>query len=159
MTMDADATARDDVDTVDAQDVGARRKRGLTPFVAGDPRTLEISRQGVAARKARTASRRRDVKTVAATLSAVADAVDRDSLGHHAAAVAGYVMGLVTTGAVPVRHAGDAAELIRVLVDVARLEEGAPTSTSVVAHVSTADVVALRDQARRALGVVVDVDP
>ena len=151
--MDADATARhdDDVDT-------GQRRAGLRPFVKGDERTRQIARQGVLARQARAAARKRDVTTVAATLTAVADAVDRGTLGQHAAAVAGYVMGLVATGAVPIRHADDAASLLRVLVDVARLEEGAPTSTSVVAHVSTADVMELRRQARAALGMVVDTD-
>ena len=49
----------------------------------------------------------------------------------------------------------EAAELLRALVDVARLEAGQPTSASIVAHVgreAAAGVLALREQARAALG-------
>jgi hypothetical protein len=49
----------------------------------------------------------------------------------------------------------DPADWVRVLVDVARLEAGQPTSASIVAHVgreAAAGVLALREQARAALG-------
>ena len=68
-----------------------------------------------------------------------------------------------TSGKVPIRNGDEAATLLRALVDVARIEAGEATSTAVVAHVgagAAAEVLALRDQARRALGrgMVVDVD-
>ena len=42
----------------------------------------------------------------------------------------------VERGEIQVRHGEDAASLVRVLVDVARLELGEHTSASVVAHIS-----------------------
>jgi hypothetical protein len=49
-------------------------------------------------------------------------------MASHAAATAMQVMSRIVSGQIPVRHAGDAAELIKVLVDVARIEEGKSTS-------------------------------
>jgi hypothetical protein len=67
----------------------------------------------------------------------------------------------IAAGQIPIRNGDEAATLLRAMVDIARLEEGQPTSTAVIAHVgrsATADVLALRDQARRALGVGIDDD-
>ena len=67
-------------------------------------------------------------------------------------------MAQVASGAVPVRNGDEAATLLRALVDVARLESGDPTSTTVVAHVGSdamARVVALRDAARAAIDATV----
>ena len=55
--------------------------------------------------------------------------------------------------AIPVRNAGEAADLVRVLVDIGRLESGDPTSQSIVAHVGTAELAALRDEARKAVAL------
>ena len=45
-------------------------------------------------------------------------------------------MSSVLVGEIPVRHGTDAAMLLRVLVDVARLEMGEHTHASVVAHLT-----------------------
>jgi hypothetical protein len=62
------------------------------------------------------------------------------------------MIGRVTRGEVTVR---DPAEWVRVLVDVARIEEGQHTSAALVAHLSSEDtaarVAALQTSARAAL--------
>jgi hypothetical protein len=89
----------------------------------------------------------------------MADTFERDDVGPMALATAVDVMGKVVRGEIKVR---DPATLIRVLVDIARAEEGLPTGpTTIVAHVGTdavARAMALRDEARAALARVVDVD-
>jgi hypothetical protein len=113
----------------------------------------------VASREAKRAAVRADTNEVAAHLRRIVDLYPRAELGPAAAALALDIIGRVGRGEVKVRHAHDASELIRVLVDVARLEEGEPTSTAVIAHVDSATVVArvgqLQAQARAALGVLV----
>ena len=122
----------------------------LRPFRAGDPRTSEAGRRGVAAREAKRAAMRGDVDAVAAHLRSVAASYDRSELGPIAAAAALDAIGRVQRGEWKVR---DPADWVRVLVDVARLEAGEATSAAIVAHVGrdAAGVLALRDQARRAL--------
>jgi hypothetical protein len=78
----------------------------------------------------------------------MAQTYNREELGPIAVAAALDAIGRVQRGEWKVR---DPADWVRVLVDVARMEEGQPTSTSLVAHVHAADVLALRDQARAAL--------
>lgn len=131
---------------------------GLQPFRKGDPRTIAAARKGVEARQAATASRVKRDRDALRALRTVADKVDRDELGTLALAAAVDIMGKVVAGTVKVR---DPAAWVRVLVDIARAEEGLPTSTSVVAHVGTdavARALALRDEARAALAYVVDTD-
>src|SRR5262249_4712145 len=108
---------------------------------------------------AKRAALRADTEAVASHLRRIINAYPREQLGPAAAALALDLIGRVARGEVSVRHAQDASELIRVLVDVARLEEGEPTSTAVIAHVDSATVPArvgqLQAQARAALGVLV----
>jgi hypothetical protein len=92
-------------------------------------------------------------------LASLSDTYRREDLGRHAAVVAGWVLGELTAGRIPIRNGDEAATLLRALVDVARIEAGQATSTALVAHVGTgaaAEVLALRDQARRALGQGID---
>jgi len=103
------------------------------------------------------------VPAVSRALEEVTGTFSRERLGPEAAAVGSWLLGRIVAGHVPIRNGGEAAELLRALVDVARLEEGQPTSTALIAHVgasATAEVLALRDQARAALGManVIDVD-
>jgi hypothetical protein len=111
----------------------------LVPFVAGDPdgRAAEAARKSHAVRRAKRAMVRADAQAVAAHLRTLRDSHERDRLGESCAAAAADLVGRVTRGEIPVRHAGDAAELVRVLVDIARLEAGQPTSASVVAHLTS----------------------
>jgi hypothetical protein len=126
----------------------------LTPFTTETAR--EMGRRSGEARRAGKVARSKDVRTASAALVEVREAFDRDRLGPDAAAAAGYVIGRIVTGSIPIRHAEDAATLLRALVDVARLEAGQPTTATAVLHVgadATARVLALRDQARAALGM------
>jgi hypothetical protein len=95
---------------------------------------------------------------VAAQLRRIVDAYPRDQFGPAAAALALDLIGRVARGEMKVRHAGDVAELVRVLADVARLEAGQPTSASVVAHLSSEDaaerLTRLQASARAALAAV-----
>ena len=83
------------------------------------------------------------------------DTFGRADLGSDAAAVASWVLAEIVAGRVKVRHAGDAAELLRCLVDVARLEAGQHTAANLTTTVTVAEVVELQRQARAALGIVV----
>jgi hypothetical protein len=131
----------------------------LHPTVAGSERARALARRSVAAREAKRVALRADTDAIAAHLRRIIDAYPREQLGPAAASLALDLIGRVGRGEVKVRHAQDASDLIRVLVDVARLEEGEPTSTAVIAHVDSATVAArvgqLQAQARAALGVLV----
>ena len=115
----------------------------------------------------RGAAIRADTDAVAAQLRRVIAAYPRDQLGPAAAALALDLIGRVARGEVKVRHAQDASELIRTLVDVARLEAGEPTSAALVATVNASDVAArvaeLQRSARAApvvaAGELADVKP
>jgi hypothetical protein len=94
------------------------------------------------------------IKDVRELLSALVEAMPREQLGPTAAAVAQDVIARVAVGEIKIRHAGDAADLLRVLVDVARIESGSPTSVSMVAHVSPEDTMArIRELRARAAQV------
>jgi hypothetical protein len=93
---------------------------------------------------------------VSTALATVRESFERDELGADAAAAAGWLLGRIVTGGIPIRNGAEAAELLRALVDVARLEAGESTSNTVVAHVgpgAVTAVLALRDQARAALAM------
>ncbi|HKE51286.1 MAG TPA: hypothetical protein VKE25_07230, partial [Actinomycetes bacterium] len=134
-----------------------------TPWVKGDPRARAASLKGAETRRAKAAARKGTVRAMAEELTAISATFDRDRLGTHAAACASWLMGRVVSGQIPVRNGDEAATLLRALVDVARIEAGQPTGTTVVAHLGSsamAEVLALRDQARAALGMgnAVDID-
>jgi hypothetical protein len=112
----------------------------LRPFVTGDERTRQLALRGVQAREAKRAARRADSEAVNVAVATVRAAHDRGELGPTARAAAIDLIGRVVMGEVPIRHATDAANLIRVLVDVARLEENQPMRTAVVANLSSDDV-------------------
>ena len=133
-----------------------RGKNGgtLRPFRPGDPRASVAGRKGVEARRA---------KRVAAQLGTLRPwrcsprLVPRSNVrtwASLAATAAIHLMGEVVAGRQRVR---DPAAWVRVLVDIARLEEGRATSltASVQAKAVTADdvkrAIELRDVARRAI--------
>lgn len=78
----------------------------------------------------------------------------RDNLGGDAALVAGLILAKIASGSIRLRSA-DVAGVLRVCVDIARIEEGQATSTALVAHLSGADVrsrvAELQQQARSIL--------
>lgn len=132
---------------------------GLTPFAKGDGRAAEAGRRGGIARATKRAAERDNAASVVANLRTLAAAAEREDLPSLCIGVAISVLGRVAAGSVPVRHGGDAAELVRALVDVARLASGAPAGISAVVHLSAADARArLAELAAVAggLGAVVD---
>ena len=141
-------------DGLDGLDAGASSTgrpvpAGLTPFVKGDGRAAAAARKGNANRAARRGLDRRTVGDAAAVGRHVAATWSRRDVGPLAVGVACDLLARVAAGEVRARHVGDVAELLRVCVDVARLEAGEATSSSIVAHVGTREAVAeLRARAR-----------
>lgn len=133
---------------------------GLTPWIKGDGRAAEAGRRSAIARAAKRDAERGDVTSMVGRLRTLAAASEGVDLTATCIGVAVYVLGLVTAGTVPIRHGSDAAELVRVLVDVARLASGQPTSTSAIVHMSAADARArLAELAELAAGKLADVAP
>lgn len=132
----------------------------LTPF--DSERAKIAAAKSVEARRAKRARDRATTSDLADSLATLRDTFERDNLGENAAAVGNWVLGRVALGKVPIRHAGDAADLLRVLVDVARLEAGEATSVALVGHVSdrgevAARVAAMQQRAREALASAANV--
>lgn len=90
-----------------------------------------------------------------AELDRCVETFERGELGQQAAAVAGLLLARLAAGVIVVKRGDEAAALLRVLVDVARIEAGEHTSATLVGHVSTSDAVArvveLRERARLVL--------
>jgi len=126
---------------------------GLRPFTTDT--AAAAGRASVEARRARKAIAATETSALRAELDRVRDTFQRDELGEAAAAVAGQLLARVAAGAIVVKGP-DVAALLRVLVDIARLEAGEHTSAALVGHVSTSDALArvatLREEARAALG-------
>ena len=164
MTMAADATY-DDGDDVGKDEDGRGKSAGSTanlrPFRKGDPAASIAGRKGAETRRAKRAITRAETVAVAKHLQLLALSYERDQLGDSAAALAMEMIGRVSRGEIPVRNGSEAAELVRVLVDVARIEAGQYTSATVTVKADDiARAVALRDAARNAIDVVdvLDVD-
>ena len=120
------------------------RSDQLTPFnsetaSAAGKKGAAVRRQRALARKAAQAS---DAQTLATFLSELPATFDRDQLPQHTAGVAAFILAKIAAGQVPIRHAGDAAELLKVLVDVTRLEEGQHTSAHLSASIDAESIVA-----------------
>lgn len=132
-------------------DHGRRGNGGgkLTPFVKGDGRAVEAGRRSAESRRAKRLAERATVDTLASDLRALASTFQRGDLGPVALGAALDMIGRVQRGEVSVR---DPAEWVRVLVDVARLEAGDPTSASVVLHASAIDRVRQLQREAAALG-------
>jgi hypothetical protein len=136
---------------------GTNNTQHLKPFRKGDPRASQAGKRGAATRAARAAAQRATIDTLATHVRTLTHTYDRAELGPAAAAAAVDAIARVSSGEVPFRHAGDAAEWVRVMVDVARLEAGQATSQSVVAHLTAEATAArfaeLQQRARDVLGV------
>ena len=122
------------------------RTTHLQPFTKGDPRAVEAGRKGAETRRAK-----RDAAALVSVKDADAGAhmvqrlmtrYERGNLGPVAAAAAQHVIAGVATGAIPMRNGSEAADFLRVVFDMARLEEGQHTSATLHASVDTAALVA-----------------
>lgn len=130
-------------------------RANLRPFHQGDPRAIAAGRKGAMTRQARRAIARGQARDVSETVATLVATHERGILGPVAAAAAIDAIGRVARGEVTPR---DWTEWVRVMVDVARLEEGQHTSAALVAHLGSDDtaarVAALQTSARAALARV-----
>lgn len=106
------------------------RSDQLTPFTKET--AVEAGRKSGEARRRRAAAKRladtNAANELAEHLETFAETFQRETIGTHTAAVAAMILAKIAAGQVPIRHAADAAELLKVLVDITRLEEGQATS-------------------------------
>lgn len=127
----------------------------LTPFIEGDSRAVIAGKKSGEVRRARAvaerAKRSEDALTLASHLATFTQTFDRTDVGAQAAAVAQMILARIAANQIPIRHAADAAELLRVLVDVTRLEEGLHTTASLSAQLDSSAIVARIEQMRAEL--------
>jgi hypothetical protein len=123
--------------------------KNLTPFTSEN--AAEMGRRSAEARKAKKAAQVVLSDDTAVTLSRLTNTFQREALGPTAAALAQALIVAVAGGAIVV-EGRYLPEMLRVLVDIARLEAGQATSMTV--KLGDAGVMArleeLRDQATRA---------
>jgi len=119
----------------------------LRPFVKGDERARAAAQRSAEVRRAKRDVQRATNEDVAAQLRRLATSHERADLGPIAAAAALDAIGRVQRGEWKVR---DPADWVRVLVDIARLEAGEPTSASAVLHLGASAVERVRALQREA---------
>src|SRR4051812_26149005 len=126
----------------------------LHPVTAGSERARALARRSRQVQAAKKLAQHANVETLTAHLRQIVADYPRDQLGPIAAAAAMDAIARVSRGEIRLRSA-DVANWVRTLVDVARLESGQPTATSVVAHLSHEEVIervrTLQASARAAL--------
>lgn len=117
-------------------------------------RARELGKKSAAARIARREAERAGnisrSREAGAHLQALMQSFQRADLGPAASAVAQQTLHRIATGEIPIRNGSEAAEILRVTVDIARLEAGQATSQTAHIAMSAADVQArLADLAQR----------
>jgi hypothetical protein len=130
------------------------RVDNLKPF---NPETASLAgKRSAEARRAKALAQRaadaNNAREAAEHLATFTQAFPRDSMGPNAAAIGNYILSRIALGLIPIRHAADAAELLKVVVDIARLEEGQATSHTLHASIDSAAIVARIEQLRHELG-------
>src|SRR5262245_44536019 len=119
---------------------------GLIPF--DSERGRQMAARSADVRRARALERSSDASQVASALDGLADRYERDRLGEYAGLVACHLLGEIAAGRLKVRSS-DAPALLRVVVDIARLEAGQATSHTLTARLdgdsALARVLELRD--------------
>jgi len=116
----------------------AKPRRGFNSTTA-----KEAGRKSGAARRARKAER----DLTASEASTLIDSTNAD-LGPLARVTAAHVMGRVLSGEIPVRNGSDAASVLRVAHDVARLEAGEATAITVSTSMSDEGIAVAAEQLR-----------
>jgi hypothetical protein len=120
-------------------------------FVKGDERAREAGRKSAAVRAERKRIERLSNIETVDQLHALTEACRTVDLADASLTAAIWAIAQVTAGKVPLRHGEDVAALVRALVDVARLINGQPTSTSAIVHMSAAEANArLRELSEQA---------
>lgn len=108
-------------------------------FKPGDERAAAAGRKGAATRRANAAAKRSATLDAASSIAILRTAYERETVGDLARLIVVDTLARIGKGEIPIRHAADAAELIRTLVDIARVEEG--KATSITATLTGADLV------------------
>ena len=121
----------------------------LKPHTFTPETASAAGKKSAAARAARKALAPRQATELAQQLTAVTQAFERSHLGPAAAATAQQLLSRVLTGDIPVRNGDEAAALLRVMVDVARLEAGQATGHTITATLSTKEAVERVEQLQR----------
>lgn len=111
--------------------------RNLKPITSRE-RAVELGKKSAAARQARREVERAGnvakAKQAGEQLAYLMASFKRDDLGPAASAVAQQTLHRIATGEIPIRNGSEAAEILRVTVDIARLEAGQATSQT--AHIA-----------------------
>lgn len=130
----------------------------LQPHRWTPERAREAGKKSAQVRRARKAATAKNAAQLSAHLGAVRATFEGADLVESISAVLVVVLARVAAGEIPVRHAGDAAELVRALHEVARLETGQPTAiradVKVDASVALDRLAALQQTARATLGAL-----
>lgn len=100
----------------------------LAPHRFDSERARAAGRKSAANRKAKAAVAARRPAQLRQHLSTVREAFAAVDIGESVVAVAGILLARLAAGEIPVRNGAEAAELLRSLHDIARLEAGQPTS-------------------------------
>jgi len=106
----------------------------LTPFDSERARLAGLRSAEV--RRARKVAGRLASEEVARDVRALAETYQRQELGPIAIAAAIDLIGRCARGEIPVRNGAEAADLVRALVDIGRLEAGEAQRSVAVAHLS-----------------------
>jgi hypothetical protein len=107
---------------------------GLVPFDKESARQAGL--KSAEARRVRKLARAADVEQVATEVRKLVVQYERHELGPMAFAACADLVGRVVRGDIPVRNGSEAADLMRALVDIGRLESGDAQRTVAVAHLT-----------------------
>lgn len=113
-------------------------------------------RKSADARRAKGIARAAEPTELARRLAEFRQTFGATDLSADVLTVAGVLMARLASGEIPVRNGGEAADLLRALHEIARLEAGQPTSLSATVTIDQAQAVArlaeLQSRARQTLG-------
>lgn len=113
-------------------------RNGQLKVITTTERARELGKKSAAARIARREAERAGnisrSREAGQHLQALMQSFQRADLGPAASAVAQQTLHRIATGEIPIRNGSEAAEILRVTVDIARLEAGQATSQT--AHIA-----------------------
>ena len=123
--------------TLTDEPVKAGVNGNLRPITSRE-QAVELGKKSAAARRARREAERAGnpsrAKEAGEQLQSLMQSFNRQDLGPAASAVAQQTLHRIATGEIPIRNGSEAAEILRVTVDIARLEAGQATSQT--AHIA-----------------------
>ena len=120
---------------------------GLQPFTKGDERARAAGRKSAqvraAKRAAQQAAQAANEQELQHTITTHLNTFQREQLGPAALAAASVIIGRILRNEIEISEKS-AADLIRTLTDIGRMEAGQATSLSGVVHVGKADLERLQ---------------